>query len=53
MDDGNVILAVQELQKKNNPDDTQTFISVGKRDNDGIEGDAEFDIYHDDVDWCE
>ena len=52
MDDKNVILVVQELQKKNEPD-TQTFICIGKQDNDGIEGDAEFDLYHDDVDWCE
>ncbi len=52
MDDRKVIPVVQELQKKNYPD-LRILISGGKLDNDGIEGDADFDLYRDDVDWCE
>ena len=52
MDDRKVAPVVQELQRKNFPD-VRVIISGGKRDNDGIEGDADFDNYHDDVDWCE
>lgn len=52
MDDTKVVPTVQEPQKNSLPD-LRILISGGKRDNDGIEGDADFNPYHDDVDWCE
>lgn len=52
MDDKKVIPDSQELQKRTYPD-LRIFISEGKQDNDGIEGDANFNPYYDDVDWCE
>ena len=52
MDDRRVGPVVQELPKKEYPD-IRILISGGKRDNDGIEGDADFDLYRDDGDWYE
>ncbi|MBR3721056.1 MAG: hypothetical protein IKN09_04905 [Clostridia bacterium] len=52
MDDVRVIPVVQELQKKK-PLDIRALLRGDKPDNDGIEGDAEFNTYHDDHDWCE
>ena len=52
MDDRKVTLEVQKLHTKSYPE-IQRIISEDKQDNDGIEGDADFDLYHDDVDWCE
>lgn len=52
MDDRNVIPVVQELQKKNGIS-VQHNSDVGKSEIDWIEGDADFDIYHDDNEWYE
>lgn len=41
MDDTKVVPTVQEPQKNSLPD-LRILISGGKRDNDGIEGDADF-----------
>lgn len=52
MDDRKVIPVVQELQKKNGPS-VQHNHDEGKLEIDWIEGDADFDIYHDDSEWYE
>ncbi|MBR1654572.1 MAG: hypothetical protein IJ690_06515 [Clostridia bacterium] len=53
MDERRVVSEIQKLQEKG--DATKPNRSnEGKLDHiDWIEGDADFNPYHDDVDWCE
>ncbi len=52
MDNSKVKPVVQELQSKGK-DSIQPNSSGDKLEIDWIEGDSDFDPFHDDVDWCE
>lgn len=52
MDDEKVNPVFQKLLKKNSMP-SKSEANVDRLDNDGIEGDAEFNPFHDDVDWFE